>query len=66
VWRGRTSKEKDHARTSLLDCADWRIFRLFLVDLKEGERDRVSQQLQREMATGETANDAEHDRSTYR
>src|SRR5579864_2628891 len=35
----------------LLDCADWRIFRLFLVYLEDEELDRVSRQLQREITT---------------
>lgn len=35
----------------LLDRADWRIFRLFLVDLEDGELDRVRRQLQCEIAT---------------
>lgn len=35
----------------LLDAAHWRIFRLFLADLEDGELDHVHRQLQRELAT---------------
>ena len=37
-------------QTYLLDCAEWRAFRLFLIDLEDRELDRVNRQLRREVA----------------
>ena len=37
-------------QTSLLDCAAWRAFRLFLADLEDGDLVRVGRQLRREVA----------------
>jgi hypothetical protein len=36
-------------QTGLLDCAQWRAFRLFLADLHDGDLDRTDQQLRREV-----------------
>jgi hypothetical protein len=37
-------------QTYLLDGAEWRAFRLFLIDLEDRELDRVNRQLRREVA----------------
>jgi hypothetical protein len=38
-------------QTSLLDSAEWRAFRLFLVDLADDDLIRVDRQLRREVAS---------------
>ena len=37
-------------QTYLLDGAEWRAFRLFLIDLEDRELDRIHRQLRREVA----------------
>jgi hypothetical protein len=37
--------------TSLLDRAEWRIFRLFVAGVEDDELDRIRRQLRREVAT---------------
>ena len=37
-------------QTYLLDGAEWRAFRLFLIDLEDRELDRIQRQLRREVA----------------
>jgi hypothetical protein len=41
-------------QTSLLDGAEWRAFRLFLVDLDDGELDRTDREHRREVASRQT------------
>ena len=37
-------------QTSLLDCAEWRAFRLFLANLEDGDLVSIGRQLRREIA----------------